>query len=348
MMLYRRMDRPLNQRDLEVLRDVVETYLLTATPVSSRALARSPQYDLSAASIRNVMADLDDLGYLRQKHTSAGRVPTARGYHLFIDELMRVKEVTEQERAQIDHELSASGDSLPAAASHVLSQLSQQVVMVLVAARDTTRMRSIEFVPLSEGRVLCVTVSDAGFIDHKVFDADEALTREELIRISNYLNETFAGCTLVEVRDRLLRLMEDARAQMDVLLRNAIRLADRGLARDTQAAVVVEGTESLLLQPELADLAQVRKLFETFTDKARLVAMLNRCMEGEGVRVFIGEESDLTSGLDCSLVAKSYGAGGRVLGTIGVFGPSRMEYPRLIPLVDYLGKRLSETLAATM
>jgi heat-inducible transcriptional repressor len=197
--------------------------------------------------------------------------------------------------------------------------------------------------------VLCVTVSDAGFIDHKVFDPGEPLTREDLIRISNYLNDNFAGSTLAEIRDRMLRLMEDERARMDAMMRNAIRLASRGLADALAAAeVVVEGTETLLLQPDLADLVQVRKLFEAFADRARLVAMLNLCMEGAGVRVFIDEESDLTSGLDCSLVAKPYGVGDRVLGTIGVFGPSRMEYPRLIPLVDYLGKRLSETLAATI
>jgi heat-inducible transcriptional repressor len=199
-------------------------------------------------------------------------------------------------------------------------------------------------VPLSGRKVLCVVVSMSGFVDNKVIEVEEEVSREELQRSANYLTETFSGFTLREIRDRLVAMMSEEKALMDKALALALQLAKSGLDLDPQPDVLVDGTTALLAQPELADIQRVRRLFDTFADKARLVKMLNQCMKGRGVRVLIGDDSALTSELDFSLVATSYGVGDRQLGTLGIFGPSRMEYQKVIPLVHYLGETLSRAL----
>ncbi len=336
----------LSERDREILRDVIHTYLKSGEPVSSRRVAKHEVHDLSAASIRNVMADLEELGYLRQPHTSAGRVPTAQGYHLFIDSLMRQQELSPEDRRQIEAELNRAVDHPGSAASELLSRLSCMVGIVITPDHGSAVLQSVEFVPLSGRKVLCVAVTTGGFIDHKIVELDEPLSREELIEVSNYLTSSFAMMTLQEMRDRVLELMEDARAQVDQLLRRSISLAQKGLDFGRGPELVVQGTESLLNQPELADLSRVRRLFETFADKSKVVRLLNRWIEGEGVRVLIGHESDLTSELDFSLIFKSFKVDGHSIGGVGLFGPSRMEYQRLIPLVNFLGNRLATVIAA--
>jgi heat-inducible transcriptional repressor len=292
------------------------------------------------------MADLEEMGFVASPHTSAGRVPTPLGYHFFIDALMQEVAPARSLRRYVNENLGKVADSerLTLIASHLLSELSDQVSIVLVPARAEVTLRSIEFVPLPGTKVLCVVVSSSGFIDNKVIDTDEVVPREDLTRISNYLTENFSGLALSEVRTRLLKLMAAEKAQVDSLMQRAFALAKDGLDAPREQDVVVEGTGSLLSKPEMKDLKLVQRLFQAFSDKAQLVLMLNRCMEGQGVRVVIGEDSDLTSKLDFSLITTTYGVGEERLGTLGVLGPSRMEYPRLIPLVHFLGEALSAAL----
>ncbi|MCB1033203.1 MAG: heat-inducible transcription repressor HrcA [Acidobacteria bacterium] len=340
----------LTERDRVILKDVIVSYILSAEPVSSRAVAKRGGLGLSAASIRNVMADLEELGFLSQPHSSAGRVPTPKAYHLYIRSMMDEPAVSSSERRYIDENLaseSKDADELMAAASQLLSELTHQVGVVLTPALAETVLKTIDFVPLSERKVLCVVVSTSGFVDNKVILTREPVAREDLVRISNYLTENFAGLALREVRNRILGMMAEERAQVDRLLAQTIRLAKAGLSLSDYPEILVEGAQEVLQQPELSDIARIRCLFDTFADKARLVFLLTQCMEGHGVRVVIGDESDVTSALDFSLVTSAYGSEGRVLGALGIFGPSRMEYQRVIPLVDYLGERLSQALAAT-
>ncbi len=341
--------RPLNAREREVLRDIILMYILSAEPVSSRAISKHGGLGLSSATIRNIMADLEDAGYLRQPHTSAGRVPTGAGYHLFAESLMGSHTVPARVRRYIDEHLRetpADAPGLVEVTSHLLSELSQLVGIVVTPAIGDTVLRAIEFVPLSGSRVLVVVVSESGFVDNKVIDTERPLPREELVRASNYLTHTFGGLSLRQIRDRLLVLMAEERSQVDQLLGATLDLARRSLDLVANREVLVDGTSTVLAHPELADVQRVRRLIETFGDKVRLVQMLNACVRGEGVRVIIGEDSDLTSELDFSLVATRYRVGERELGTLGIFGPSRMEYQRVIPLVHYLGETLSEVLAA--
>lgn len=341
--------REITTRDLEILKDVILTHLLSAGPVSSRTVSRFGGTDLSAATIRNVMADLEDWGYLSQPHTSAGRVPTTAGYHLFIDALMDQERLPERDRRRIEeHLLGSSGDAerLMEGASTLLSDLSSQVSIVVAPALGQTVLETIDFVPLTGNKVLCVVVSTGGFIDNKVIETDQPVSREKLVRISNYLTENYAGRTLSDIRDHLIQRMAEDRAKMDRLLGLTIELARKGLEDEGEPDVRVGGTTTVLSHPELADVQRVRRLFDTFADKARLVSLLNQHIGGEGVRVLIGEESDLTSELDFGLVATTYGPQDvEARGTLGIFGPARMEYQRVIPLVQFLGQTLSKALA---
>ncbi|HEX2164277.1 MAG TPA: heat-inducible transcriptional repressor HrcA [Thermoanaerobaculia bacterium] len=340
--------RPLSERDREVLKAIILAYVVEAEPVSSRAVARRSGLGLSAATIRNVMADLEEAGYLAQPHTSAGRVPTAAAYHLFIESMMTSRRVPAHARRRIEEQLlAAPGDAeqLMGATSQLLSELSRQVGIVVAPAMGDTVLRTLDFVPISGNKVLCVVVSTSGFVDNKVVETDAPIGRETLVQITNYINESFAGMTLRAIRDRLLAMMSEERAQVDRLLGLTIELARHGLELGDGPRVLVEGASSVLAHPELSDIQRVRVLFDTFANQARLVKMLAQCIEGEGVRVMIGEDSDLTSPLDFSLVATRYGSGEKVLGTLGIFGPSRMEYDRVIPLVHYLGETLSLALS---
>lgn len=340
----------LTSRDRDILRDVIYTYIVRGEPVSSRTVARQEGTNLSAATIRNVMADLEELGFLRQPHTSAGRMPTAAGYHVYIDSLMRQRPVDEQKKRYIARHLRRAGDDGEERmnrASHLLSELSQQVGLVLIPALGETVLKAIDFVSLSGRKVLCVVVSSTGFVDSKVVALENEVAPSELVRASNYLNQNFAGHTIRQIRDRLLEMMDDERSQMNQLLGLVIDLAGRSLGQIDQHEVLVDGAAGLLSQPELEDLHRVRRLFDAFDEKVRLVGLLNQCLSGQGVRTWIAEDSDLTSELDFSLIATNYGVGGRKLGSLGIMGPSRMEYETVIPLVEYLANSLSDALADT-
>lgn len=337
----------LSARDREVLNDVVRTFILTGEPVSSRSVAKHQQHGVSAATIRNTMADLEDDGYLSQPHTSAGRVPTSAGYHLYIDSLKPDLGLPSDQEEYIRHNISDAVDNgreLVNVAGELLSELSHQVGVVLTPSMGETRLRQVELIPISGDRILCILVSTGGVVDQKVVHAESDLQRDDLVSISNYLTETFAGLTVREIRTRLIRLMADERAQVDRILSDAINLAGQALEPVGRKDLVVEGTLGLLDQPELGSVSQVRCLLDMFDEKARMVSLLSQIIEGQGVRVLIGDDSELTSELDFSLVATNYRVGDRPLGSLGIFGPSRMEYQRMIPLVTCLGDALSVAL----
>ncbi|MDH3744036.1 MAG: heat-inducible transcriptional repressor HrcA [Acidobacteriota bacterium] len=336
----------LSSRDREILKDTIRAFIVNGEPVSSRWVARAGRNQLSSATVRNVMADLEDWGYLAQPHTSAGRVPTRAGYHLYIDSLMSSRRVSRRERLQIDETVmtEAGGfDHLLASTSQLLSDMTHQIGIVVTPNLGETTLRSITFVNLTGCKVLCILVSTGGFSENKVIETSGALDREELIRISNYLTDNYSGLTLRQVRNRLIEAMSEERAKVDRLLGDAIQMAQEVLRDGEGPGVFVEGTTAVLSQPELADLERVRLMLGAFSDHASLVQMLNHVIDGAGVRVLIGKECDLTSDLDFSMVATTYGEEGTG-GSLAIVGPSRMEYQKVIPLVDYFGEKLSQAL----
>lgn len=343
-------DRALGPRDREILKDIIHTFVSLGEPVSSRTVSKHVHHGLSAASIRNVMADLEEMGYLRQPHTSAGRVPTEAAYRLYVEALMTAENLSPRERRYIDEQLrdaSGDGEQVMMAASHLLSELSNQAGVVLTPALADVVIKAICFAPLGGRKILCVLVSENGFIDNIVIEWSEELSHEDLGRISAYANANVVGMRLNEVRGRLLHLLAEEQRGLDHWLRQALALTHQAVkAKASHHNVLVEGTNSLLGQPELADLERVRRMLGVFADKTRLVHILSQCLDSQGgVRVVLGHESEVTQELDFSLVATSYGNGHETLGALGVMGPSRMLYPRVVPLVSYLGEKVSQSLA---
>lgn len=340
----------LGDRDREILKDIIHTYVTYGEPVSSRTVSKHIQHGLSAASIRNVMADLEEAGFLRQPHTSAGRVPTEAAYRLYIESLMTARQVSARDRRYIDEQIASAaggGDNLMSRASQLLSELSNQVGVVLTPALEEILVKSLHFVPLGGHKILCVLVSDNDFIENVVVPWEEELSAEELTRMSSYVTQTFGGQRLPEIRDRLLHLLSEDRHGLDQLLKRSMTLTQHAVRGSSLAPhVLVEGASALIGQPELQDLDRVRRMLAMFADKTRLVRILTQCLAlGGGLRVVLGRDSDVTLELDFSLVATTYHNGEKQLGSLGVLGPSRMEYPRILPLVRYLGDKVSRALA---
>ncbi len=251
----------------------------------------------------------------------------------------------EDDRRLIDDRLTTAGSTgqeLTEETSRLLSQLSHHVGVVLTPALGSAVMKAIEFVPLSGRKVLCVVVAETGFVENKLVVTDEPIPREDLVRISNYLTENYSGRTLFEIREELLRLMSDERARLDELLRRAIELARDGMNIGHAPSLVVDGTHSLF--DAGPGMSRIEGMFQMFAERARLAGLLNRCLDADGVRVVLGQDSRLTEELGFGLVVRSYKAGDGVTGSVAVVGPARMEYPRMVPLVNYLGERLSEAL----
>ncbi|MEJ2084107.1 MAG: hypothetical protein P8Y44_00320 [Acidobacteriota bacterium] len=311
-----------SERDREILLDVVHTFIETGEPVSSGSVAASDRHGLCSATIRSVMSELEECGFLYQPHVSAGRVPTTAGYHFYIDSL----------------------SDILAIATRLLNHLSNQIGVLLAPSVGESTLKALHFVRLSGHRVLCVLESVGGMVEHREIETHAPLTREELTRISNFLTDRFSGLSLREIRDRLLQMMREDHNALHELLSSAATLAQRALISDDPPHLIVEGTTSMIGQPELSDVERVKRLLETFADKAELVQILNRILESPGPHAIIGDDSDLTSDLGFSLVATTYSTGSRCLGTLGIFGPSRMPYHRVVPLVGYLGRTVSEVL----
>lgn len=336
----------LDPRARHLLRALIARYIKDGEPVGSRTLARASGLELSPATIRNVMADLEELGLVTAPHTSAGRVPTAQGYRMFVDMLLATRELDEQDAAQlrIDPPPGAATHDLLANASDLLSGITHFVGLVTVPRRGEFTFRQIDFVPIGDQRLLVIIVFTDNEVQNRVIELPRAYTPVELDEMANFLNASFAGLTLDQIRARIVADMAEARSAMDRLMRASLEVAETALRVDTGEDVLVSGQSNLLGVEDLADTQRLRELFEAFQRKHELLRVLDRCIHADGVRLFIGEESGCEALGACSLVAAPYQAGGRVLGVIGVIGPTRMAYERVIPVVQTTARLLSSTL----
>ncbi len=334
----------LDSRAREVLREIIMQHVATGEPVSSRSLAKCGRFPLSPASLRNVMADLEDLGYLQQPHTSAGRVPTDRGYRFFINYLMKSRVPTQREREVIDGQVGYASeiDEVLHLASRVLSRLTDQVGVVFMPTLLQFAVRSMDFVLVAENRIMCIIVGMNGVVVNKIVDTHQPFTREEVEKISRAITAEFSGLTLDSIRRRLIRLTEEERAQHDGMLQKTISLGIEAVNDVTpvEHELFVEGAASILMKPEFADAHSLRKTFLALQEKQKLVEILNSCLSEDGLQILIGSESDFTQIHNFSIVARPYGSQSP-LGIVGIIGPMRMEYARMAPLVDYLGRALS-------
>ena len=334
----------LDDRSKLLLKSLVERYIADGQPVGSRTLSKANGLDLSPATIRNVMSDLEDLGLVASPHTSAGRVPTSKGYRLFVDTMLTV-----------DHGESASGFAMPPgelptdqplkvlnSAANMLSSLSQFVGVVSVPKR-TSVFRHIEFLSLSDKRVLIILVSPDGDVQNRVIHTPVPYTQSELIEASNFLNANYAGLSMVKVRTRLRREVDALRQEIGALMQAAVAGDDE---TDDNGDVFVSGERNLLSVSEFsADLNNLRRLYDLFEQKAQLMRLLDVSDRADGVRIFIGGESERVPFEDVSVVSATYEVDGQVLGTLGVIGPQRMQYDRMIQVVDVTAKMLGHALS---
>ena len=342
-------DNPLDPRARHLLRTLIGRYIHDGEPVGSQTLARHAGLDVSPATIRNILADLEDAGLLASPHTSAGRIPTAQGYRVFVDSLLQLRPLPEGELARLRQELPAGSgtQSLLGNASELLSAMSHFVGVVSVPRREQFAFRHIDFVPLDAQRVLAILVFADNDVQNRIIHTRRAYDAGELERVANYLNHHFAGRPLPQIRAALVRELKAARSEMEVLLAHTVELAEQALVGGGEDMLLAGQTRLMGVQ-DLSDLDRLRELFEAFARKREILQLLERTLRAPGVRIFIGEETGLAPLEGMSLVTAPYRAGGasdgQVLGVLGVIGPSRMAYERVIPVVqaaaDVLGAAL--------
>lgn len=337
------MPPPLDERAAELLKLLVERYIRDGQPVGSRTLARAGSLDLSPATIRNVMADLDELGFVVSPHTSAGRVPTARGYRYFIDQLLTPENLGESEQARLAEILlgpSRQPADLVQAASSLLSQLTAMAGVVTVPRRNLATLRRIEFLPLSGNRVLAILVVNQHEVQNRVIHTDRAYGADELEHYANALNEHFAGRDLVTLRRALLDEAIDAQNRVNLILREAAAMAAQAVGDERESDYVLAGGANLIGFQELGDVIRLRGLFEVLDRKRELLNLFDQCLDADGVQIFIGEESGYRVLDEVSVVTAPYYVDGKFAGRLGVIGPTRMAYNRIIPLVSQAARLL--------
>jgi heat-inducible transcriptional repressor len=340
----------LNERAQRLLKILIERYIQDGQPVGSKTLAEDSTIGLSSATIRNIMADLEAGGYIQSPHTSAGRIPTSQGYRFFVDSLLIVRPFDESARVvqQVRQQLTAdmSVQHLVSSASSMLSGITQLVGLVSIPRRPHLNLRHVEFLPLTDNRVLVILVFNASEVQNRIIKTERAYTQNELQQAANYLNSMYAGKDLSDVRQQLLQAMQADRQHLDSLMQAAIEMADKALdvSANPVEDYVMAGQNHLFDMADLAGMQRLRQLFEAFTEKQFVLHLLDQCLKTDGVQIYIGNESGYDVMNDCSMVTAPYTVADKVVGAVGVIGPTRMAYDRVIPMVDVTAKLLSAVL----
>ncbi len=332
-------------RAKKILHAVVSEYLATGEAVGSQTVTRRYGLDVSAATVRTVMGELEEVGLLRHAHTSGGRLPTERGLRYYVDMLLRVRSLTAGEKDEIRERLAPASGDVPEVmqrTTRLLRELSHLTVVVQAPRPDSDVVQHLEFVQMRDGQLLAVIAAASGQIQNKLIPVDIAISPGELDRINNFLNGLVSGLTLEQVRARLLEEIASERAAHDELVARALKLASAAVPIDPTPEVLVDGQSNLLSGK--ADLERAKLLLRTLEEKDLVVRLLERTLGAPGICVFIGAEANLADLTDVSVVAAPYVADGRPLGTVGVIGPSRMNYSRVIPLVDFTAEMIGEAL----
>ncbi|MCY4155281.1 MAG: heat-inducible transcriptional repressor HrcA [Gammaproteobacteria bacterium] len=340
----------LDERSLLLFKSLVEHFIQDGYPVGSRTLSRDTGLALSPATIRNVMADLEDMGLLRSPHTSAGRVPTARGLRLFVDSLLSIEQLEERQVRHLAQEMAAEADMqhLITRTSSLLSDITNLAAVVMLPRRQISSLEHIEFVSLSDNRILVILVLSNKEIQNRIIHTAKTYTQSQLQRSANYLNSTLRGKDLDTIRAEVLMELRKLQEDVNELMQAAIEMAQQAFVSPTAADdVVISGQTNLMGVAELSDLDKLKRLFESFNQKRDILHLLENSINAKGIQIFIGEESGYEVLDNCSIVTSPYQSEGRILGVLGVIGPTRMDYERVIPVVDMTAKILSSALNST-
>jgi heat-inducible transcriptional repressor len=337
----------LNERAQYLFKTLVERYIRDGQPVGSRTLSRDSTLSLSPATVRNVMADLEDSGLLRAPHTSAGRVPTNQGFRFFVDTLLRIEPLEGAQVALLKEQLNPDQNrgALMESASALLSDITHLAGVVMLPRHEQLTLRQVEFLSLSEDQVLVILVVNEREVQNRIIRTGRLYSPAELQQAANYLNDLCAGKDLVTVREEILAELRAARETMNAMMQAAVDMAEKALVTEPEAEeVVVAGQTNLMDSGALADMEKLRRLFDAFNEKRELLNLLDHSLSAEGVQIFIGEESGYNVLDECSVVTAPYGDDDEVLGVLGVIGPTRMAYERVIPIVDITARLLTAAL----
>jgi heat-inducible transcriptional repressor len=337
----------LSERAQHMLRVLIDHYTRDGQPVGSRTLAREAGLHLSPATTRNVMADLEDMGFVCSPHTSAGRIPTVQGYRFFVDTLLTVKPLDDRSVARMREQLEdeSPAKDLLESASNLLSGITRMAGIVSLPRLEYASFQHVEFLPLSENRVLAILVINNREVQNRIVKTDQPCSASVLQQASNYLNELFVGKDLSAVRQTLIRELRETRASMNSMMQMAIQMAEQVIDNKKQGDdYVMAGQTNLMDFRELCDVDRLRQLFEIFNHKREILHLLDQCVQAEGVQIFIGEESGYQVLDECSVVTAPYTVAERVVGVVGIIGPTRMAYERVIPIVDTTARLLGAAL----
>lgn len=340
-------DPALDERAQFLFKTLVERYIREGQPVGSRTLSRDSALNLSPATVRNVMADLEESGLLRAPHTSAGRVPTDQGYRFFVDTLLRVEPLEGAQVAMLREQLHPDQNrgALMESASGLLSDITHLAGVVMMPRHEQLTLRQVEFLSLSEDQVLVILVVNEREVQNRIIRTGRRYSMSELHQAATYLNELCAGKDLLTVREEILAELRAARESMNVMMQTAVEMAEKALVTELEDDdMVVAGQTNLMDAGELGDMEKLRRLFEAFSEKRDLLHLLDQSLNTGGVQIFIGQESGYNALDECSVVTAPYGDEEQVLGVLGVVGPTRMAYERVIPIVDITARLLSAAL----
>lgn len=341
------MAEELNERSQNILEAIVEDYIASAEPVGSRAITRRHSFNLSPASVRNVMSDLEEMGFLCSPHTSAGRIPTEKGFHYYIDTLLQVRDLSKAEESELRKNYRFKGmkmEDIMQEVGRVMSGLSNYTGLVMAPKFASTVFRQIEFIRLSHGRLLVVYVSETGLVQNKVIEADPNLGPRDLEQISNYLNHELNGMSIQEVREKIATELQTERSRYDQLQKQALNLSQAALQDEAEDLIFVSGTSLMLEQPEFSTPDRMKQIIRTLESKKTLIELLDRGQLAQGVQIFIGSQSQHTELEGCSLVTSNFSNKKGAIGTLGVIGPVRMSYSQVIPIVDFTAQLVSRIL----
>jgi len=339
--------RDLNKRSLQLLKTLVERYINDGQPVGSRVLSKDSELNLSPATIRNVMSDLEELGLIHSPHTSAGRVPTVSGYRLFVDSLLTVKPLDARDISRLHQGLLETEDTgdVIGITSRLIAELTKMAGVVTLPRRELVCLRHIEFLPLSHKRVLVIFVTNEQEVHNKVIHTDKVFSASELQQAGAYLNTIYCGRSLVKVREAVFKELQEDQERMNQAMLDAIKMAQLTFkADDEKDDYVLTGETNLMGFSELSSRDHLKKLFDAFSQKQDVIHLLDQSMKAEGVQIFIGEESGYKAFDHCSLVTSSYSVNDEIVGVLGVIGPTRMAYEKIIPFVDVTAKLLGAAL----
>jgi heat-inducible transcriptional repressor len=336
----------MDQRAQILLKTLVEHYISDGQPVGSRTLSKCSGLDLSPATIRNVMSDLEDMGFVASPHTSAGRIPTPQGYRFFVDTLLQIQPLHQLEIERLQHELSSPDpQELISSAANLLSSLTQFAGLVMLPKRNVVAFRQLEFLPLSDKRILLIIVTTDGNVQNRIIVTDKQYSPSELVQAANFFNQHYTGCTFEQAHKKLHEELSKLQTDVTRLMSAALEASSKVMDENSEG-LVMAGERNLLRVDDLStNVASLHKLFEAFEKRSALLQLLDTSRRAEGVHIFIGGESGFLPLDECSMVTAPYELDGQVVGTLGVIGPTRMAYERVIPIVDITARLLSSALS---